>query len=494
MSTPITTITLYRMPLNPSSNDVMDSGAHAAALGSAEKFVTTPLSFQRHEQKARLEISMDVAGRYNYMSFINNGMTYYAYITSMEYQNDLVTWVSFSIDAWHTYQNYVQYKPTYVLRNTVPSGDDIPGNYIELEPIEPSVYVNTQLSPYFFDRETMRVLVAKVRDAGGTPIAAAYMYNGIYTGARFDNYTPTEAEAYIKSMAEDNTLDAICGIFMMPQELVGTDQHPSEQMSYVIWTPGDVPDSIDGYTPKNKKLLSSVFTTLQITTSDGDSREYAFEFFPGAPQFTIYGSIGAPCSALCRPFMYGQIGGSSLNQYDLSIDFPQGSWSADSFSGWVSTNSAKLMMGGISSAFSLITGIASANPGLILAGANQVAGTVTSTRKAYNNSIVSSGSVRSNALAGQGQLGFHASVKSPRAEEAETIDNFLSMYGYAINKIQPISLNNRPTWDYIQTENAAFSVPNAPVNIENEINNMFNTGIRIWHNANSYGDLSQANG
>lgn len=56
-------------------------------------------------------------------------------------------------------------------------------------------------------------------------------------------------------------------------------------------TYGLKPTKIDGYTPKNKKLLTYPYTMLYVSTRNGKGAVYRFEFFENNEiKFSIDGS------------------------------------------------------------------------------------------------------------------------------------------------------------------------------------------------------------
>ena len=90
-------------------------------------------------------------------------------------------------------------------------------------------------------------------------------------------------------------------------------------------------------------------------------------------------------------------------------------------------------------------------------------------------------------------LGFTCWLMCPTAEEAKSIDNYFSAFGYAINNIGNPTPNKRSVWDYIQTEGTSCSVAVAPTTAEQQINTMLNNGLRVWHSAENFGRLDVEN-
>ena len=81
---------------------------------------------------------------------------------------------------------------------------------------------------------------------------------------------------------------------------------------------------------------------------------------------------------------------------------------------------------------------------------------------------------------------------APKTEQLRRIDDFFSKYGYAINKINAVSFTNRTVWDYIKTIDI-FITGDIPQDDLQELKNIFNSGLTIWHDPSKIGDYSQTN-
>lgn len=70
-------------------------------------------------------------------------------------------------------------------------------------------------------------------------------------------------------------------------------------------------------------------------------------------------------------------------------------------------------------------------------------------------------------------------------EYIRLIDNYFDKFGYAINNFKPINYNNRSNFDYIETSQILVDgdVPEDDMNV---IKNIFNSGVRIWHNTTNF--------
>ena len=70
----------------------------------------------------------------------------------------------------------------------------------------------------------------------------------------------------------------------------------------------------------------------------------------------------------------------------------------------------------------------------------------------------------------------------PTLEQARICDDFLDIYGYARNEILPLGNNiaTRSNWNYVKTVNCNLTCE-CSTNYENKLRSIFNNGVTIWH-------------
>lgn len=81
---------------------------------------------------------------------------------------------------------------------------------------------------------------------------------------------------------------------------------------------------------------------------------------------------------------------------------------------------------------------------------------------------------------------------SIKAEFAKIIDDYFSMFGYKTNKVKVPNLIGRQNWNYVKTIDCNI-IGNFPQEDLQEIKDMFNNGLTIWHNTSTFLDYSQNN-
>ena len=69
---------------------------------------------------------------------------------------------------------------------------------------------------------------------------------------------------------------------------------------------------------------------------------------------------------------------------------------------------------------------------------------------------------------------------SPNWAECEYIDDYLDVYGYAIQEVKSVNITSRPSWNYIKVAKLNATI-NAPDEYAQVIMNAFQSGCHIWH-------------
>ena len=305
--------------------------------------------------------------------------------------------------------------------------------------------------------------------------------------------------------------------------------------------------SFDGYTPKNKKLFGYPFSYLQATTKDGSGCTYKWEYFDGMlettddVEFTAYGNPIAGGSIICYPERYNGVNENMDAKLSIT-NFPKNPFNYDAYEAWVAAGGAVRLereealtnvrgvtalvksssnailgsgVGGIASGgMSAVNlhnqeGIQAANFAGLTGGANRViqgAGsyidTVVDVTEAKNkiayqwsdaqyqpNQIV--GSATPNIAVAMRALDFYFFNVHVRNDELKRIDDFLSTFGYAINKVEQPNITSRQYWNFIQTQGAVVN-GNMPASSKDAIARIFDGGITFWHNGDQIGNYQQS--
>lgn len=91
--------------------------------------------------------------------------------------------------------------------------------------------------------------------------------------------------------------------------------------------------------------------------------------------------------------------------------------------------------------------------------------------------------------------GVHGFIHSVRAREAESIDNFFTMYGYTCDKVQVPNRHARPKFTYVKTQGCRIKPKNngVPAKYMDMICSIYNSGITFWDSSATVGDYSVNN-
>lgn len=541
MSTPITTLTLYRTDLVDDGN-VMDYETHTTYIGTLAQtpdlhYTITGCTFQRQNRNIRLPLSMDIAGRYNYGSFVNNGRTFYIFITNMEYVNDNMTSASYTMDWWHTYQRDIQYKPTMIERKIVPKADDLVGRYTADEGISPSTYTITDSWSNYTGvtiPEDLAYWYLLIDNGYGVFEPPSHNYGGYqYLGNVKMSDGIDVIKARLTSITNlNNNSETIQGVWCLPKAIFGDEETDilDEPHIGIRDVSVNLPTSVGGYTIKNKKCLVAPFTIVNAASSDGtditihpqdiieneDDTELMFSLtvavFP-TPSAEIRPSYVfqtpnnfSQMSLICQHFPVPAITTATITMKDtldwsktaLSVSaglvMTEGQMALTAGNKLASLKKNKHGGGGIltkadKQRYDALDEINEAQ------GIGNVGGAVLNSmeKAAQITGIHGFKSTGSGTSLARGSIGFVINVLAADREQMIAIDNYFSRYGYIINQIENIQLHNRIWWDYVKTRDASLSVPAAPVEAQDAINRMFDNGLTVWHTSSYFKQFNMPN-
>lgn len=88
--------------------------------------------------------------------------------------------------------------------------------------------------------------------------------------------------------------------------------------------------------------------------------------------------------------------------------------------------------------------------------------------------------------------GFYFYQMSIKQEYAKIIDDFFTMYGYKVNKVEIPNIKTRNNWNYLKAiePNIIAEIPQEDLQ---ELKNILYNGVTFWHNPNTFLDYSQEN-
>ena len=282
---------------------------------------------------------------------------------------------------------------------------------------------------------------------------------------------------------------------------------------------------IGNYVPKNNKIFTYPYTCLHITNNNGSSIDLQYERFalPDAPTAYVYGTSTAEAKIRLAPNNY--FGGSASSpSFEYSLDsapYPTVAQVGDSYNIWLAQNRNTVLnnyqtmkykggqkwmntvspyvngaLGGISSKSSPGTGGIMAET---MSGVNLILDTYNEVNQ-YNAQLKdreiapnTATGVQSVVLAFQnGKKNFSSYVKTLDDQHAICVDNYWTMYGYPVRKVQTPNFHARTGFTYIKTV-GSIAKGNVPEIAKNAIQAALDSGLRFWASQNDIGDYSIAN-
>lgn len=264
------------------------------------------------------------------------------------------------------------------------------------------------------------------------------------------------------------------------------------------------------YTPRNKKLLSYPFCSIKVDNSNGEEKEYAWEYIDGiTAAFSIRGvAVGAP-EVVVYPNTYHGETGKYANNGVFMKDFINTLWTSDSYSLYLNNNANSMMFGFITSAIGMVVQAYTGNYAGAVSTAVGMGAQVASLEDKKSMPDKITGSMSFSALRNiLGAYSFTFEQKNVYLPAAERIDKYFDMYGYAVNtvkvpNIKASGVTLRPHWNYVKTNGAvvlpasnssASGVANsASVDELEAIKKIFDKGVRFWTTPSEVGKYSSYN-
>lgn len=431
--------------------------------------VTSSIATPRIAYSARVPKNANELYTANYLEFNNGTKTFYCFVKEVNYVNLNCTEIIYIIDAFTTWFYDCTLNPSYVVREHHQT--DLIGENIVHEPMSVTMICKYE-SLYSTPSAPIRWTVYANAKSDGTYLPGSII-NGLYTGAsRISFNTLDEVNAFLKEYTDNGHLDAIIGIF--------NTKAINDNVTI------SVPTTIDGYTPKNNKLFTYQFNRLLCSSYESGQQEFAFEFFDGAPAFTITTNAIYGGNAMCVPNNYN---GTNIDYGVYCNNQLSAAWSGDLSSQYFNytgvMNGWRILLNGMGGiAGNLLTGnIENAANAAITTGVS----TITNVGNAKLESVQLSPSFKgggvSNTNWAVNKVGFHIDQKCVPAILAKQIDNYFSMYGYATNTTKIPNLTGRTYFNYVKLQSPCItgSVPDYAMK---EIKRIFINGVRLWHNNN----------
>lgn len=323
--------------------------------------------------------------------------------------------------------------------------------------------------------------------------------SGIYSGVECILYGPDQVgvvDDLLDLVVKSGNYSKVVSVCMLPH---GYFSGSSADAKLTMET-FPFPTKLDGYTPRNNKLLSFPFCFFQVDCIN-DVKNYKYELMPDYGflknfRWMIYGVASPNPELLVCPYAYDDISAQGLLGNPtvgcIVSDFPQCAFPIDSYKAWVAQKSTSFAINAMTSAVGAAASVATGN--LVGAGIG-VMGLFNSINSAANDASMGShiqGNQGGSATVGSGTKGIFFKYMSCTAEAARSIDDFFDRYGYATERLKVPNTSVRPHWTYTKTKDCAIG-GNVPAFYARKIEEVFNKGVTFWRNIDEVGNFSLNN-
>lgn len=548
---PNTTLYVGVVPWNSDLKNVQSYNSRAEQISAIQGLLTYKyehINIIRRDSDLILKGVNEDLTQCNYLMYQNADISnkwYFAFIDNVQYNSLNSVIISHNIDVWQTYQFDITYYKNLILRAHVAKSADTVGRWLAPEPI--SVAPEFERKHTVFNNLSWEPQYVLHSTSVYNPNTKKYEYKGNGTGATLSaEYgifvdTDTDVQAVIKkygkmspaeALKDDNDdkysnwiADLLTGQWESFEKsidnaikLISTtsisqlQDHRSELIGlYAIpaWvhdgsnkyaTNAITSKSISvtlptstlacGYTPRNKKMLSSLCKAYLFYNENGFKLPLKPELFTsGTPNFTV------KSTELSTNGFILQIGSYA----DYTAKTNKISYNCENRLGYDANTGLDKVLNGLTATVGVVNAVGSVAS---QAFAGNVGGAVQGAVGAVQQSI--------NMIDALGQRGVNTGSSgdimsitekrampvfadvSPTIAQCRYIDDYLDVYGYAINEIGKIStyMKNRSNWNYIQVANCNIKV-SAPNDDVNKLKQMFESGVTIWHS--HFGDYDQNN-
>lgn len=446
----------------------------------------------------------------NYLMFQNTSFGtkwFYAFINSVEYINNETTEITFEIDVIQTWLFDAHVEECFIERQH--SLSDAIGDNIVPETLNCGEYVFNEYEPVL--QMTDMLVCLAIVDTDGE--SSGTLYDGIYGSAELYVYDSTDTTGINAKINEyTQKPDSIISMYMLPKILVGTIPN-NHKLPYgangfkrIIQKPIVTKnDTLDGYLPKNGKMYTYPYNFYHVDNASGSDLSLRYEFFDNnQPVVEISGTVTQPVIVSLRPDSYkgvpsySELGGyTSLNNESIQLNsYPMCSWNVDAYQAWIAQNSVPIALNTISQVGQMaISSTYSVHPeASVVAGSIGIVSNLLG--QFYQASIqadMSKGNFNNGGVnTAIGKQQFYGGRCSVSYQYAKMIDDFFTMYGYAVKSIGRINTHARPHWNYVKTVGCVLS-GSVPSDDTRKIVSIYDRGITFWRNANEVGNYELDN-
>lgn len=469
-------------------------------------------------------------------------------IISVEWKNPDCSFVRFKIDHFMTYQPFINWEKTYayIEREHIKEDWSSDGGNPLMANMGPAEDFGTSAdTPFYTWTHNFTpdwVVVASPYDSSGEAVFDGQVRGNLYTSLQIDILSPDEANERFKQIAEKKTasINNIVSVYGCPQEWLriirnggfpggfgGSSQDSHEDIPAVNVAAKSL-ESMPEY--NNGKCWSAPFVNIRLMSSDGQTVDFTPQWLGNdQDNYTVRwraagcGGMfgGAQCTLENKN---GAFNWKAWNDFIVSLaELPACPWTGDGFTDWASINKNATIWSAINSNMKnagqlvrQIAGLATGtNGGSVESnGLNLLTGAVESVGDYVENGLNLAATINNQKAAGatvsgsgnfnnlldvaDNAWGFKIVYYATQIYTMLSVDAYFDRFGYRINRLKKLELENRPIWTFVKTaECHVIPNPGVPYISEKIINAMFNHGVTMWKRdkymaGDKIGDYSKA--
>ena len=573
LTAPNSEIYLLKTPIELDNNNQLDftnAVQQHNYFNGLNKINISEATFQRKDGTLRYPGNSEALLGYNYCMYRNKNhgnKWFYAFVTNVEWLSENSSAITLKTDVWQTYMFDITFKTCLVDREHV--NDDTRGKHTLPENLElGDLVVNTgtvdfgpsAIDEYYSDNYWIVADVTMIENtgenttlsyswAGGTSYNTKPRVNGIPSGTyhlllgKYDAQGAPDMD--IKDLTDCYDLaglgDAILSIYIVPKSLISqvrygltivathTTPTVTESRTIIVAVPTETwaatslgpytftpLTTLNGYTPKNNKLLTFPYCYFNISNNAGTVIPYHYEDFD-ATEGVKFKGMSALCpsgSVKIAPVKYKK--SASGNMYDYGISgpkYPICAWTNDTYTNWLTQNSVNmqaqwtstLIQGGLNvvgqaGSYGMVGGPVGAGVGAAVGAAQLGLSLFNLAREQHvaksNANLVpdvAKGNLNSgDVIWADSRSRFTYIPMCVKEEYARCIDEYFSQFGYKCNRVKIPNYKSRTYWNFVKTIgcNITGDIPQEDMQ---EIKGFFDNGITIWHDPTKFLDYTQNN-
>ena len=490
-------------------------------------------TYQRKDSTIRIPAHIDSLYQdgINYVVYKNpeyGARYFYAFITDMEYKNDGVTLVTIKTDCLQTWMFDIEVKPSFVEREHAAS--DTAGEHTLEEGLELGEYISNKHSKAEYAGYDMAVVIGATKTPAGADLRGTH-YNNLYSGVNYYAFGVTAAEItkindFLSGYDSEGIGEAIPCMFLAPAKLApkNADTNKVAGTSYThkfyinsesANVEGETKifsaNKLDGYIPRNKKLMTFPYRYLLVSNNAGAAVPMKYERFykvdsagnktSVSPQFVIEGALCPGCSIRMTPLNYN--GEARNDEEGINMGkFPALNWTSDIYTNWITQNGVNIALQVASGVGQLAGGIAMAatgagavtGAGYAVSGVTQITGTLAQIHQQSFAPPQAKGNLNSGDVVTAGfQNDFHFYDMSIKKEYAQIIDEYFDMYGYKCHRVKVPAKAHRAVYWFTKTIDANI-IGEIPQEDLQAIKDCYNRGVTFWRNGAQFKNYSAVNG